>query len=493
MLLVDDEPGILDVNSEGLGGAGYEVFTASNGEQALGILGQTPVDLIVSDMKMPGLSGFEFLQELNGRKFDIPVIFLTGYGTIDNAVECMQHGAADYLLKPFSFDTLIAKIKKALQERMLKRYDTAITDLIRIMNLERELKKQVDEAGLLKQFLQHVRGTFEPDALVFFLEDGDGKLTPFFTWGGMFKKKAPLQWFSALSETALRSDQPRLLDPQSSLAENTPRDLLQCYDPRAHSSLVTPVRGFLGKDGAMCLARTNGKGHFSFTDLQLLSIFASHAGAAAGFHRTCNRIKKMNSEIVHSYVQAVEARDVYTKGHSVCVRNYSLQLGKKLNLGATELQDLASAALLHDIGKIGIPDQILNKPNRLSAEELVIMRQHTKIGRDILAGVHSLHNVLPAIYHHHERYDGMGYPDALKGEEIPLLSRIIQVVDGFEAMTADRAYQRARPVEEALKVLEDGRGAQWDPGIVDAWVELVRETGLEPKHTFTGSELLATG
>jgi len=473
ILLVDDEPQLLDVCREGLAGAGYEVLTASNGEAALAALAATPVDLVVSDMKMPRLGGLELLKKIKERGLGAAVIFLTGYGTIENAVECLQHGAADYLLKPFDFGLLFAKIEKVFQERLLKRYDTAVGDLLHILTLNRDLQQQDDEPGLLKKFLQHVKKTFAPDALVYYLfGDGRAQPDPFFTWGPFFGDPERVRWFASLAGGVLRLGQPKLIDPQLRRPGEAPQGPAP-FDTAALSALAAPVHGFFGKDGVVAVVRANGKPPYSLADLQLFSIFVTHAGSAAGFHRSCRHIQQMNTEMIASFVQAVEAKDFYTKGHSERVRDYSVRLARHMGLAPREQEDISSAALLHDIGKIGIPDGILNKPGRLTGDGRAVMSEHPAIAGEILAGVQSLRELLPVIVHHHEHFDGTGYPAGLRGESIPKLSRIIQVADGFEAMTSNRAYQRSRTAEEALRVLAAGAGSQWDPRIVKCWIDLV--------------------
>jgi len=480
ILLVDDEPGLLEVCQEGLTDHGYTVLAAHNGEEALEILDREQVDLVISDMRMPRLGGLELLQEMGRRKLGAAVIVLTGYGTIQNAVECLQLGASDYLLKPFEFSLLIQKIEKVLQERRLKRYDTEVGDLLHILSLDRELSAQPDEPGLLRKFLHHVKKTFAPSSMAYFVPAGhdDAGMEPLFTLGPFFKREEPLAWFAGFAGAVAATAQPRLIDPLMGASGTD-----ESFDVSGISAMAAPLNAFFEKEGVLAVVReARGEGGtgpngeaFSLGDLQLFSIFAAHAGSAAGYHRSCRRIQRMNLEFVTSYVQAVEAKDRYTKGHSVRVRNYCLRLADALGLDRCQREDLAAAALLHDIGKIGIPDEILNKPMTLTQEEGRIMRRHPAIARDILSGVKSLQPLLPVIYHHHERYDGSGYPDGLQGKDIPFLARIIQVADGFEAMTSNRAYQRARAATHALDILQQGAGSQWDPQVVQAWDSVVRQ------------------
>jgi putative nucleotidyltransferase with HDIG domain len=175
-------------------------------------------------------------------------------------------------------------------------------------------------------------------------------------------------------------------------------------------------------------------------------------------------------ETVETLNAAVEARDPYTAGHSQRVRRVSLAIGRELRLSAKQLGALATAALFHDIGKIGMPDSILTKPDRLDRHEAAIMREHVTRGAEIVSRISSLKDSVPAIRHHHERWDGLGYPDRLSGKEIPIEAAIIAIADAWDAMTTDRPYSAALDMSEAIVQIHAGRGKQFNPAVVDAFV-----------------------
>ena len=167
---------------------------------------------------------------------------------------------------------------------------------------------------------------------------------------------------------------------------------------------------------------------------------------------------------------AVEARDPYTAGHSQRVRRVSLAIGRELRLSPKQLGALATAALFHDIGKIGMPDAILTKPGRLDPAEAAIMREHVTRGAEIVSRISPLKDSVPAIRHHHERWDGLGYPDRLGGTAIPIEAAIIAIADAWDAMTTDRPYSAALDMSEAILQIHAGRGKQFNPAVVDAFV-----------------------
>lgn len=171
-------------------------------------------------------------------------------------------------------------------------------------------------------------------------------------------------------------------------------------------------------------------------------------------------------------------KDPYTRQHSQHVTHFALLIGKALGFSKDELLVLEQAALLHDIGKIGIPDHILRKPGPLTDSEWEVMRQHPDIGQEILEHIQVLHLEQNMVRHHHERYDGNGYPDRLKGEEIPIYSRILGIADSFHAMVSDRPYRKALSVETAVEELKKNSGTQFDPELVEIFIKALEDEGV---------------
>jgi len=188
-------------------------------------------------------------------------------------------------------------------------------------------------------------------------------------------------------------------------------------------------------------------------------------------------LKGMYEGIIHSFVSAIDAKSSWTKGHSERVTHYSLSIARALGLKGKEIDLLRMAALLHDIGKIGTYDEILEKPGKLTDEEFALVRMHPVRGEEILKPIKRLSELLPIVRHHHERMDGRGYPDGLKNNEIPFFSKIICIADSFDAMTADRPYRASPSREYAISELRRCRGAQFDPQAVDAFLYVLSETG----------------
>jgi HD-GYP domain-containing protein (c-di-GMP phosphodiesterase class II) len=176
------------------------------------------------------------------------------------------------------------------------------------------------------------------------------------------------------------------------------------------------------------------------------------------------------SKLLESMADAVDLRDPYTGGHSRRVTEYTLRILHEMSVTGPELDLIRSAARVHDIGKIGIPDQILNKPGRLTPEEKCIMDSHPARGAELLARYTDFARGMDIVRHHHERWDGQGYPDRLNGLDIPFGARVIAVADSFDAMTSDRPYRAGIPTDKAVQILREGRGHQWESTIVDAFL-----------------------
>ncbi len=193
--------------------------------------------------------------------------------------------------------------------------------------------------------------------------------------------------------------------------------------------------------------------------------------------RQTRQLRRTFFSAVASLVRTLEARDAYTSGHSLRVRSLALRLAECIGIDARTRKLLSLAARLHDIGKVGLAEGILTKPAALNAQELMLVRQHPVLGERILRPIIRNRRVLSAIRSHHERFDGLGYPDGLQGAHIPILARIITVADCFDAMTSSRAYRNALSPATALDLLHEGRGTQFDPDLVPPFIAMIRQQG----------------
>ncbi len=246
--------------------------------------------------------------------------------------------------------------------------------------------------------------------------------------------------------------------------------------------VISPVLVQATVTGYVGIFRTDEELPIETGELRLLECLVEELSNVATTRQLYQELREMLFSTVKSLVAAIDAKDQYTRGHSERVYGLSVRIGERIGLSADEMQTLSWAALLHDIGKIAITGKILNKPGRLTEEEFGEVKMHPERGCKVLEPIPQLRDTLSAIRHHHERFDGGGYPDGLKGEEIPLLARILSIADTFDAMYSSRAYRRALPQEAVLKEIHDCAGTQFDPRLAEVFLQLAAEGKIDDIH-----------
>ncbi|MCS7264825.1 MAG: HD domain-containing protein [Armatimonadetes bacterium] len=220
------------------------------------------------------------------------------------------------------------------------------------------------------------------------------------------------------------------------------------------------------------IAWNQNQGEFTSRDLKLLSTIAAQTGGVIESAFLYQRLQQTFRGTIRAMAVAVDAKSPWTAGHSIRVTRYAVDLANNIGLSESEIEKVEISGLLHDIGKIGVPDSTLNKPDKLTDEEWQIMKQHPVIGYEMLKDIWQFRgDILDGVLYHHERVDGKGYPFGLKGDEIPFMGRLLAVADGFDAMTSDRPYRPGMPKERALQILMEGAGTQWDKDLVKIFAE----------------------
>jgi response regulator RpfG family c-di-GMP phosphodiesterase len=333
VLVIDDDPRVRDLLHDLFRAGGYKCQVAGDGREGLEAFEAERPPLTVTDISMPVMDGLTFLKRAHAVEPDAAILVLTGVGDVRTAVESLQQGAYDFILKPVNMDELLLAAERALEHRQLKRERRQYQAL-----LERRVSEATQEvAAALRELEETYRATLE----------------------------------------ALGS--------------------------------------------------------------------------------------------------AIDTRDVATQAHSRRVRGYSLVLARAHGVPEAALRDLERGVLLHDIGKIGIPDAVLLKPGPLTPAEWKIMRTHPEVGRALIERIPFLREAVPVVYHHHERWDGTGYPLGLRGEAIPLGARIFAVADALDAMTFDRPYSTAISLEAARAEIQRCAGTYFDPGVVQNFLTIPLE------------------
>jgi HD-GYP domain-containing protein (c-di-GMP phosphodiesterase class II) len=224
--------------------------------------------------------------------------------------------------------------------------------------------------------------------------------------------------------------------------------------------------------GVMLAMNCNDGGDFTSVDVQFLRAVADRVVLFLANRRLYDDLADLLMGMLHALVNSIDAKDAYTCGHSERVAFFARALSQAAGLPAKSCERIYLSGLLHDVGKIGVPDAILCKTGKLTAEEFDAMRKHPEIGVRILSGVRQIQDLLPGVHHHHERIDGRGYPEGLAGEEIPLLGRIICIADCFDAMTTNRTYRSALPLPVAVAEVRRCSGTQFDPKLADVFLKL---------------------
>ena len=240
------------------------------------------------------------------------------------------------------------------------------------------------------------------------------------------------------------------------------------------SVMCVPLRTSDDILGALYIDSLSGPGKFNESDLELLAAIGNQAGVAMHRVRLMGELERLLLDTIKAIAATIDARDGYTHRHSERVAALTAQLARELDLSEEDRETAELAALLHDVGKIAVPDSILNKPGRLTPEEYLEMQKHPLHGAQILGNIQSatVKAVMPGVQYHHEKWDGTGYPEGLKADAIPFLARLLGVADFFDALTSARAYRAAIPAHEAMKLIADGAGTHFDPSVAAAALRL---------------------
>jgi HD-GYP domain-containing protein (c-di-GMP phosphodiesterase class II) len=259
---------------------------------------------------------------------------------------------------------------------------------------------------------------------------------------------------------------------QDVLTEGKPRVINDLVLEETHFSFMcAPLKTREKIIGVINISHEN-KVHYTAEDLKFFTTLASQGAMVIENARLYSQLRNTFLATANVLAETIEKRDPYTGGHTRRVMDYALALGNGLNLNDEEKSRLRLAAILHDIGKIGVRDKILLKTAQLDGEEIKNIENHTILGEEILKGIDHLDDILPGVRNHHERYDGSGYPDGLAGKDIDIIARIIAVADAYDAMTTDRPYRRARSHSQAVAEIKKGSSTQFDPQIVEVFLNV---------------------
>lgn len=357
-------------------------------------------------------------------------------------------------------------------------------ELSRIYELSCSLGVLVNEEDILELIFTHLRKMIAFDVGFLLLLHKDDKRIIIFCQGhteeGFIQKEK-----KGLIDTFLRLTgiKVRLEDVFVDKERFQGRFSKSLFSGKARNQLTLPLI-VKGEAIGMFSIKNLDEKVFAKSDLRLFSILANQAAIALEGAWAYADTQKIYASTIEALATEIEVRNPYTRGHSERVSRYAVIVGKKLGLPQKELLLVRYAGTLHDLGKIGIEDAIVNKKSFLTDEEYAFMKEHPVKSTHVVEPIEFLRIIVPSIRHHHERFDGFGYPDGLKGEEIPFYARILAVVDSFDAMTSDRPYRKAKSFKEAVEEIERCSGTQYDPVVVDAFLEIAKSSGRGETKTF---------
>jgi len=477
ILVVDDEAMIRDLCSHILSAEGYQVTTASNGMAALEELGRSAIDLMITDIKMPGMDGLELFEQVKAGTQDVVTIFITGHGTLDTAIESLMRGVDGFILKPFAEKELLGAVDRAINSSRLKKENIRLKALIPLFEISKLLVTEIDLAHLFKIITEVLVKEFSVDRVsLMLIDEASGTLLIRASHGlsSDVALKARRKEGEGVSGLVLKHRKPLIISagkhPDPEVMATINRENMPA------SSMSVPLIGKNKLFGVLNVSKFSGV-PFTTSDLQIALILSSQVVTAMENASLYENLRENYFRTVQALVAAVEAKDPYTRWHSANVAKYAVSVARDMEMNPSQLEEIHIAAILHDMGKIGISELIIGKPTGLNQEEFDIMKDHPAHGIRILEPIGFSPAIINAIYQHHERFDGKGYPQGLAGEEITLAARILNVADTIDAMVSERPYRGKISIQGVLLELEREAGGQFDPRVTESARRLI-EKGL---------------
>lgn len=452
ILIVDDSAVVRSVLSKELLRSGVEVTQAENGRQALDIALCKEFDLIITDVEMPEMDGIDLCRKLksNPRTLQIPIVILSSLDSEEDIRKGYKAGASTYISKAQAKDTLIETIETVLQKTTFQKGRLILV---------------VDDSSTVRKLVE--KGLKEVGFEVVKAENGRVALD------------------------ILKNVRPDLILSDIDMPEMNGEEF--CQNVHADPALATiPFIVMSANNDRPIMRRMLQLGSDAYlvkpfnVDQLVITVEKLLSDKLLLLHKEKERLEIEQRLILASITSlccALEARDSYTRGHSEAVSYIATRMAMEMGMNQEEIELVKLGGKLHDLGKIGVVDSVLLKPGKLSDDEFAIIKRHPVIGADILRPVPSLAPILPIVYHHHERMDGKGYPEGLKGDKIPLWARITAVGDTYHALTSDRPYRKGMEKDKALQIIEEVSGSQLCPDCVDVFLKMELWDGVNMEGT----------
>ncbi len=478
ILIVDDDPIVRSVLSDLLETVGnYTTDCAEDGLDGIRKVTDNDYDIVFTDLTMPRLTGIDFLKETKKIRPQLPVVVITGHGTLDNAINAMREGAKDFITKPFNIATVASVAERTIGEKKLLEkllgpgdYDGSVG------RLNTELFKKLQEISILQALSTEIDSMYDNKKIYEQIVEMASRIiaTREISFGiienGWFKTKSALGTslkHIPVANTLLAyviESQTHYLAMNGEINPHTGTTLTSQFFsiPFTIHHEVFGILNFCDK--------VDGTG-FSDGEVSLVLTFAKKAAQRIENNALYEVFHNNLINTLKSLVSSIEARDPYTQRHSDRVTRYALEIANVMNLSPEGKDAINFGGYLHDIGKIGVRDTILLKPDKLTPEEYAEIKLHPVIGDTIIKPIKFFPKEREVILYHHERFDGSGYPHGLAGSSIPLTARILAVADTYDAMTTSRPYRTALTHEQAVAEIKRCSNTQFDGEVVRAFLQ----------------------
>ncbi len=478
VLIVDDDPAIVELVSEFLSTEpDLNVATAPTAEEAIIELQNRSVDVLLADLYLGGnTSGVDVIRMARELHPEVVAILITGHPTVETAISVLKLGASDYFIKPFSLESLRAAVNRGLERVRLSRENMQLREQLAISRIMQAVGSTLELDEILEMVISTALRELSVDAVSILLLNEYTHELELRGLDGQIIDEADTQFLHGRDEISK-------VVVESGQAKSVERRQIDMFLNRQHEArtrvfISHPLLARGQVIGIFNLIRSGRLNEITRGASRSAELIAGQAAVALENARLYKNLHAAYLDTVSALANAIEIRDTYTRGHTDRVKLTAETIARKLGWNNERLFHLWMGCTLHDIGKIGVPDRILNKPGRLSSEEFQIMRTHPVIGAKIVEGIPFLEPALPYILYHHERWDGRGYPEGLSGKAIPIEGRILAVADTFDAITSDRPYRKSGPIDRAINEIKENAGTQFDPDLVDLFLELLLDHNL---------------
>ncbi|MES0491290.1 MAG: HD domain-containing phosphohydrolase [Leptospirales bacterium] len=473
ILVVDDEVLTLRLVQKVLKKHNLDVSTAANAEEALEIIKNKNFNLLLTDVRMPGLNGIELLHQFKQHSPGAAAVIFSGHGNLDMALDAINKGSDGFLMKPFTTDELINTVNSALDRVRLLRENIRLKSIVPLFEVSKKLVTKLKTDELLDYLVSVAGDETGSDSVSIMLKKDEKSLEISAVRGiGEHYKGKTFKIGEGFAGMVAQNGKPLLLndaDKDENLNVSMKRDNIS-------SAIIIPIQIDHDIKGVINVTKLKGNSPaFTEGDADFMTILAGQAAVALENVKLVEGLNDLFISTIRVLSNTIDMKSKWTSGHSDRVTQFALKLASELNLENGQIKNLELACLLHDIGKIGTFEYVLDKPGKLTAKEFEMVKNHSVAGFELLIPIKQLKGITKIIRHHHERFDGDGYPDGLKGTNIPFLSRIIAVADSYDAMKSDRPYKHGKDIKFIMKELKQCSGSQFDPEVVSACIKILEK------------------